>query len=127
MNLNLFENREKDNSSFINKFLEELKSALKKFENTNQNNIQESNTLDEYNLYEKKKVFLDNISRKGNELAWVMDENSVCISVNGDGGPYLLTETDLQQDVKIGGVYEKINSKYVYNDEITKELNNITM
>lgn len=127
MNLNLFENREKDNSSFINKFLEELKSALKKFENTNQNNIQESNTLDEYNLYEKKKVFLDNISRKGNELAWVMDENSVCISVNGDGGPYLLTETDLQQDVKIGGVYEKINSEYVYNDEITKELNNITM
>ncbi len=127
MNLNLFENREKDNSSFINKFLEELKSALKKFENTNQNNIQESNTLDEYNLYEKKKVFLDNISRKGNELAWVMDENSVCISVNGDGGPYLLTETDLQQDVKIGGVYEKINIEYVYNDEITKELNNITM
>ncbi len=127
MNLNLFENREKDNSSFINKFLEELKSALKKFENTNQNNIQESNTLDEYNLYEKKKVFLDNISRKGNELAWVMDENSVYISVNGDGGPYLLTETDLQQDVKIGGVYEKINSEYVYNDEITKELNNITM
>lgn len=127
MNLNLFENREKDNSSFINKFLEELKSALKKFENTNQNNIQESNTLDEYNLYEKKKVFLDNISRKGNELAWVMNENSVCISVNGDGGPYLLTETDLQQDVKIGGVYEKINSEYVYNDEITKELNNITM
>ena len=127
MNLNLFENREKDNSSFINKFLEELKSALKKFENTNQNNIQESNTLDEYNLYEKKKVFLDNISRKGNELAWVMDENSVCISVNGDGGTYLLTETDLQQDVKIGGVYEKINSEYVYNDEITKELNNITM
>ena len=125
MNLNLFENREKDNSSFINKFLEELKSALKKFENTNQNNIQESNTLDEYNLYEKKKVFLDNISRKGNELAWVMDENSVCISVNGDGGPYLLTETDLQQDVKIGGVYEKINSKYVYNDEVTKELRDV--
>lgn len=127
MNLNLFENREKDNSSFINKFLEELKSALKKFENTNQNNIQESNTLDEYNLYEKKKIFLDNISKRGNELAWVMDENSVCISANGEGGPYLLTETDLQQDVKAGEVYEKINSEYVYNDEITKKLNNITM
>ena len=63
MDLNLFVNREKDNNSFIDKFLEELKNALKKFENKNQNNIPENNVLDEYNLFEKKKTFLNKINK----------------------------------------------------------------
>lgn len=126
MDLNLFENKGKDNSSFIDKFLEELKNALKKFENKNQNNIPENNVLEEYNLYEKKKIFLDNKSRKGNDFAWITDENSVCISENGDGGPYFLSETDLPANVKVGEVYEKINGEYVYNEDVTKELNSIT-
>ena len=54
------------------------------------------------------------------------DEKSACISEHGDGGPYFLSETDLPQNVKVGEVYEKINGKYVYNDEVTKELNSIT-
>lgn len=126
MNLNLFENREKDNNSFIDKFLEELKSTLKKLENKNQNNIQENNVLEEYNLFEKKKIFLDNKSRRGNDFAWITDENSACISEHGDGGPYFLAETDLPPNVKVGEVYEKINGEYVYNAEVTKELNSIT-
>lgn len=126
LDLNLFENRGKDNSSFIDKFLEELKNALKKFENKNQNNIPANNVLEEYNLYEKKKIFLDNKSRKGNDFAWITDENSACISEHGDGGPYFLAETDLPTNVKVGEVYEKINGEYVYNEDVTKELNSIT-
>ena len=130
MDLNLFENRENGNSSFIDKFLEELKNALKKFENKNQSNIPENNNMqdkimEEYNLYEKRKIFLDNKSRKGNNFAWVTDEKSACISEHGDGGPYFLSETDLPPNVKVGEVYEKINGEYVYNEEVTKELNNI--
>ena len=130
MDLNLFENREKGDSSFIDKFIEELKNVLKKFENKNQSNIPENNNMqdkimEEYNLYEKRKIFLDNKSRKGNNFAWVTDENSACISEHGDGGPYFLSETDLPPNVKVGEVYEKINGEYVYNEEVTKELNNI--
>ena len=125
MDLNLFENREKDNSSFIDNFLEELKNALKKFENKNQNDILENNVLEEYNLYEKKKIFLDNKSWKGNDFAWITDEKSVCISEHGGGGPYAISEIDLPPDVKVGEVYEKINGKYVYNDDVTRELNSI--
>lgn len=130
MDLNLFENREKNGNSFIDKFLEELKNVLKKFENKNQSNIPENNNMQdkimkEYNLYEKRKIFLDNKSRKGNNFAWVTDENSACISEHGDGGPYFLSETDLPPNVKVGEVYEKINGEYVYNEEVTKELNNI--
>lgn len=126
MDLNLFESREKGGNSFINKFVEELKNSLKKFENKNQINIPENNVLEEYNLYEKKKIFLDNKSRKGNNFAWITDKNSVCISEHGDGGPYFLSETDLPPNVKVGEVYEKINGEYIYNEEVTKELNNIT-
>lgn len=125
MDLNLFENRERDNSSFIDNFLEELKNALKKFENKNQNDILENNVLEEYNLYEKKKIFLDNKSWKGNDFAWITDEKSVCISEHGGGGPYAISEIDLPPDVKVGEVYEKINGKYVYNDDVTRELNSI--
>lgn len=126
MDLNLFENREKGGNSFIDKFLEELKNALKKFEYKNRNNIPEKNVLEEYNLYEKKKIFLDNKSWKGNDFAWITDEKSVCISEHGDGGPYAISETDLPTNVKVGEVYEKINGKYEYNEDVTKELNSIT-
>lgn len=126
MNLNLFEDRGKSDNSLIDKFLEELKNALKKFDNKNQNDIKDNNVLEGYNLFEKRKVFLDNQSWKGNDFAWITDEKSVCISEHGGGGPYAISETDLPQNVKVGEVYEKINGKYVYNDEITRELNNIT-
>ncbi len=128
MDLNLFENRarEKGNTNLIEKFMEELKKALANFENRNQNNLQESNVLEEYNLFEKRKVFLDNKSRHSNDLAWITDENSVCVSEHGDGGPYAISEINLPDNAKIGEVYEKVNGTYVYNDNITKELNDIT-
>ncbi len=128
MDLNLFENRarEKGNINLIEKFMEELKKALANFENRNQNNLQESNVLEEYNLFEKRKVFLDNKSRHSNDLAWITDKNSVCVSEHGDGGPYAISEINLPDNAKIGEVYEKVNGTYVYNDNITKELNDIT-
>ncbi|MGN1326488.1 MAG: hypothetical protein ACI4VQ_00150 [Clostridia bacterium] len=124
MNLNLFENKGKEND-FINKFIEELKNALNNTKNEKQSRSEANNELEEYNIYEKKKIFLDNKSRRGNELVWIMDNNSVCISENGDGGPISINEIDLPKDAKIGEVYEKIDEKYVYNLEITMELNNI--
>lgn len=124
MDLNLFDNR-KINNDFTNKFIEELKNALKNMMNEGRNMNETNNELDEYNLYEKKKVFLDNKSRSGNKLAWVMDDNSVCISEHGDGGPYFISETDLPQNVKVGEVYENIDGKYVYNSTITEEINEI--
>ena len=127
MDLNLFEGREKETNSFVNTLLNELKNVFNKLENNNhQNNVAEDKVLEEYNLYEKKKIFLDNKSRKGNDLAWVTDENSVCVSEHGDSGEYFLSETDLPPNVKVGEVYEKIDGKYIYNEEITKGLKNIT-
>lgn len=124
MELNLFDNR-KINNDFTDKFIEELKIALKNMMNEGRNMREKNNELDEYDLYEKKKIFLDNKSRRGNELAWVMDDNSVCISEHGDGGPYFISETDLPKNVKVGEVYEKINGQYVYNSNITEEINKI--
>ena len=128
MDLNLFENR-KTEDNFINKFIEELKNALENtLENTisqKQNRKEESNVMDEYNRYERRKIFLDNKSRKSNELAWIMDNNSVCISEDGDGGPISISEIDLPNDVKAGEVYEKVDEKYIYNPDITIELNKI--
>ena len=85
----------------------------------------ENNVLEEYNLYEKKKIYLDNKSKRGNDLAWVMDDNSVCISEHGDGGPYFMDEINLPRNAKVGEVYEKIDGKYVYNEKITEEINKI--
>jgi hypothetical protein len=124
LDLNLFDNR-KINNNFTNKFIEELKNALKNMMNEGRNMNETNNELDEYNLYEKKKVFLDNKSRSGNKLAWVMDDNSVCISEHGDGGPYFISETNLPKNVKVGEVYENIDGKYVYNSTITEEINEI--
>ena len=122
MDLNLFENK-KIGNDFIDKFIEELKSALNNIKNENKND--KSNELDEYVIYEKKKIFLDNKSRNSNELVWIIDENSACISEDGDGGPISINEIDLPKDIKVGEVYEKIDEKYVYNPDITMELNRI--
>lgn len=124
MNLGLFENR-KINNDFTSKFVEELKNALKNMMDEGKNMNEKNNELEEYNLYEKKKIFLDNKSRRGNDLAWVMDENSVCISENGDGGPFSINEIDLPRNAKIGEVYEKVDGKYIYNDDITIKLKEI--
>lgn len=124
MDLNLFDNKIKENN-FINKFIEELKSALSNTIGDNQNRSEKNKELDEYNIYEKKKIFLDNKSRKGNQLAWVMDNDSVCISEDGDGGPISISEIDLPKNIKVGEVYEKTDEKYVYNPDITMELNKI--
>lgn len=124
MDLNLFENR-KTEDNFINKFIEELKNALENTISQKQNKKEESNVMDEYNRYERRKIFLDNKSKNGNEFAWVMDERSVCISENGDGGPISISEIDLPNDANVGEVYEKVDEKYIYNPDITIELNKI--
>ena len=124
MDLNLFQNRNTEDN-FINKFIEELKNALENKISQRQNRNEKSNVMDEYNTYERKKIFLDNKSRKSNELAWVMDENSVCISEKGDGGPISTDQICLPSNAKIGDVFEKVNGKYVYNSDITIKLKEI--
>lgn len=84
MDLNLFNNKEisnNKNNDFINTFIEELKNALKNVMNegigmNQKKNIsnEENNVMEEYNLYETRKVFLDNKSWKGNDFAWVIDD-----------------------------------------------------
>ena len=54
-----------------------------------------------------------------------MDENSVCISEHGDGGPFFINEIDLPNNAKVGEVYEKVNGEYVYNSEITIQFKEI--
>lgn len=137
MDLNLFNNKEIDNNkddSFISKFIKELKNAIDEGKKINEENNtpkdsninKENNDLEEYNLYEKKKIFLDNRSHKGNDLAWIMDDKSVCISEHGDGGPYAIDDIDLPEDAKVGEVYEKIDGKYIYNSKITEELSKVS-
>ena len=143
LNLNLFNNRNisndlpKKNNDFINILIEELKNALKNIRNEgidmNQkknisnepNSNEENDVMEEYNLYETRKIFLDNKSWKGNDFAWIMDDKSVCLSKHGDGGPYSISEIDLPKNAKVGEVYEKIDGKYVYNSKITAEINKI--
>ena len=124
MNLDLFDNK-RNNNNFINKFINELKESLKNMIDENKNINNKYNELDEYNLYEKKKVFLDNKTRNGNDLAWVMDDNSVCISKKGDGGPCFISDVSLPSNIKVGQVYENIDGDYIYNPIITDEINKI--
>ncbi len=124
MDLNLFKNKNEEND-IIDNFIEELKSALSETIDEKQNKNENCNELNEYNIYEKKKIFLDNKSRRGNALAWVMDEDSVCISEDGDGGAISINEIDLPKNIKVGEVYEKINEEYIYNPDITTEINKI--
>ena len=126
MDLNLFDRRnDNSNNNFIKEFIEELKNALENTINNIQNKNEENNVMEEYNRYERRKVFLDNKSWKGNDLAWIMDDKSVCLSEHGDGGPYFINEIDLPKDAKTGEVYEKIDGKFIYNAIITEELNKI--
>lgn len=136
MNLGLFDSRRNNNNDFVTKFIEELKNALKKLENEgrsmnekqntiNKNMNEIDNVLEEYNLYEKRKIHLDNKTKWGNNLAWVMDKDSVCISENGDGGPFSIKDINLPKNAKVGEVYEEINGKYIYNAKITQEIENI--
>lgn len=126
MELNIFDRKNDNiNSNFMAEFINELKKTLENTINKKQNKNEEKNIMEEYNIYERKKVFLDNRSRKGNDLAWVMDEESICISENGDGGPFFIHEYDIPSDAKIGEVYEKINGKYVYNSDLTAKLKEI--
>lgn len=124
MDLNLFENR-KTEDNFISKFIEELKESLENTLCKKQNSNEESNVMEEYNRYERRKIFLDNKSKNGNEFAWVMDEKSVCISEHGDGGPFFINEFDIPNNAKVGDVYEKIDGEYVYNPDITAKLKEI--
>lgn len=129
MDLNFFRdrnvtNRNSENNS-INSFIDELSKALKNMININENKNNQTNEIDEYALYEKKKIFLDNKTRNGNDLAWIMDDNSVCVSENGDGGPVSIDEVDLPVDRKVGEVYEKVDGRYVYNSEITRAVDAI--
>lgn len=141
MDLNIFNNREinnNKNNDFISTFIEELQNALKNIINesigmnqkenvSNESHLNnENDVLEGYNLYETKKVFLDNKSWNGNDLAWVIDDKSVCLSEHGDGGPYFISEIDLPKNAKAREVYEKINGKYIYNPNITAKLKEIT-
>lgn len=129
MDLNFFRDRNVTNKNFennsINSFIDELSKALKNMININENKNNQTKEIDEYALYEKKKIFLDNKTRNGNDLAWIMDDNSVCVSENGDGGPVSIDEVDLPVDRKAGEVYEKVDGRYVYNSEITRAVDAI--
>ena len=139
MNLDLFNNNANTNDNFITKFIEELKEALEniisivKKEDTDiefaddEENAEEMTVYESYDLYEKRKVYLDNISHNGNDLAWITDENSVCISRHGDYGVISADEIELLKNAKVGEVYEKIDGKYVLNMDLTIAINNITL
>lgn len=126
MDLNIFErNNNNNNNGFIKEFIRDLKNALKNMMDEGKGMNENDKVLEEYNLYERRKIFLDNKSWKGNGYAWVMDENSVCISENGDGGPCSIFEIDLPKNAKVGEVYEKIDGKYIYNFNMTAKLKEI--
>ena len=125
MDLNIFERNNNNSNGFIKEFIRDLKNALKNMMDEGKGMNENDKVLEEYNLYERRKIFLDNKSWKGNGYAWVMDENSVCISENGDGGPCSIFEIDLPKNAKVGEVYEKIDGKYIYNFDMTDKLKEI--
>ncbi len=126
MNLNLFDRKnDNSNNNFINDLIEELKNTLENTINKQQNKNEENNIMEEYDRYERRKVFLDNKSWNGNDFAWVMDEGSVCISEHGESGPYAISDIDLPKNAKVREVYEKIDGNYIYNSDITTKLKEI--
>lgn len=127
LDLNLFDRKNDHSKDFIKEFIEELKNALKNMmnEGKNMNENNSDNVVEEYNLYERRKIFLDNKSWQGKDLAWIMDEKSVCIAEHGDGGPCNISEIDLPENAKVGDVYEKVEGTYVYNADITDKLKEI--
>lgn len=124
LNLDLFDHNRIENG-YIDNAISEIKSILKNVQNERENMIEKNNELNEFEMYEKKKIFLDNISRRGNDLAWIMDENSICISESGDGGPISISSVMLPSDFKVGQVYEKIDGAYVYSQDLTEKLSKV--
>lgn len=122
MDLNTFNRKNNNYNKFIKNFVKDLTKAINKKQNLNK----EHNVMNEYNRYERRKNFLDNKSWNGNNLVWIMDEKSVCVSEDGDGGPFFIEEYDIPSQAKVGDVYEKINGKYIYNEKITNQLKEIT-
>lgn len=126
MNLNIFDRKNDNNkNNFIKEFIKELKDEFDNTINNRQSKNEENDIIEEYNRYERRKVFLDNKSWKGNAFAWIMDEESVCLSENGEGGPYSISDIDLPKNAQVGCVYEKIDGKYIYNANITAKLKEI--
>lgn len=125
MDLNIFDKGYDDAGTLMKGYIGDLKKLLK--ENiANREKIEREEAARGYDLYETQQIFLDNITRRGNPLAWVMDKDCVCISKDGGGGPYGIEEIeDLPKNLTIGGVYEKIDGKYVHNFEITAKLREV--
>ena len=49
----------------------------------------------------------------------------MCISEEGDGGPYFINEYDIPSNAQVGDAYEEIDGKYIYNSDITAKLKEI--
>lgn len=69
------------------------------------NNNDEKNISDEYDLYEKRQIFLDNVNVKsGNEILWIRDKDTVCVSKDRDNRTYNIKEIEnLPQNSKVRG------------------------
>lgn len=128
MGLNLFE-KGKSKETFVDSFVKELGKYLKDLTNEKNNmkeDIKDKNPiLEEYDIFEKKKIFLDNKSKNGNPLAWVIDEDSICISEDGDGGATSIDDIKLPKERNVGEVYEKIRDKYILNKGLTNQIKNL--
>lgn len=61
------------------------------------------NINDEYDLYEKRQIFLDNVNIKsGNDILWIRDKDTVCLSKDRDNMIYYPEEVkDLPQSSKV--------------------------
>lgn len=70
---------------------------------TNLNKNEENNIIDEYNLYEKRQIFLDNVNiKKGNDIFWIRDKDTVCVSKDRDNRTYYPEEIeDLPKSAKV--------------------------
>ena len=70
MELNLFDNK-KDSNGFVNKFIEELKDALENMIDEGKNMKETNNDLNEYNLYEERKILLETKDYLPERLYWI--------------------------------------------------------
>lgn len=66
---------------------------MQNFINNIKNN--EKNINNEYDLYEKKQIFLDNINvQTGNDILWFRDDDTICISKDRDHQTYSIDEIE---------------------------------
>ena len=124
MDLNIFERNKNNSNGFIKEFIRDLKNALKNMMDEGKGMNENDKVLEEYNLYERRKNFLDNKSWKGNGYAWAIPKYGKN-TANSDGGPCSIFEIDLPKNAKVGEVYEKIDGKYIYNFDMTAKLKEI--